>query len=72
LGARTVDVDLERRQRRRLVDARIGHPVDVAHLRQKPVGVGEIRAEVVATHLQIDGRGRAEIQDLADDVRGQK
>ena len=47
-------------------------PGDVADLRQKLVRVGKIRAKIVAPHLQIDRRGRPEIQDLADDIGGQK
>ena len=72
LRARAVDVDIERRQRGRLLDARIGDARDMADLRQQLVGVGEVRAEIVAADLQIDRRRRAEIQDLADDIGGQK
>ena len=72
MRARAVDVDVERRERRRLLDACVGDARDVADLRQELVGVGEVRVEIVAADLQIDRRGRAEIQDLADDIRRQK
>ena len=44
----------------------------MADLRQEPVGVGEVRVEIVAADLQIDRRRRAEIQNLADDIGRQK
>ena len=72
LGARAVDIDVDRRLPGRLLDARIGHAGDMADLRQELVGVGIVRAEIVAADLQIDRRRRAEIEDLADDIGGQK
>src|ERR1700722_13443476 len=41
-------------------------------LRQQLVGIGEIRVEIVAAHLQVDRGRRAEIENLADDVGGQE
>ena len=55
-----------------MLDARIrdaGNPADPA---QQLVGVGEVRGLVRAADLQVDRRGRAEIQDLADDVGRQE
>jgi len=70
LRARAVDVDIERRLPGRLLDARIGHAGNLADLRQQLVGVGIVRAEIVAAYLQIDRCRRAEIEDLADDIGG--
>ena len=53
----------------RFLDARIGNPGNMANLRQQLVGEGAVRVEVVAGDLDVDRRGRAEIENLADDVR---
>ena len=72
LGARAVDIDVERRQPRRLLDTGVGDPGDVANLGQELIGIGEVRVEIVPADLHVDRRRCAEIQDLAHDVRRQK
>src|SRR5580698_11562154 len=44
----------------------------MAYLRHELVGVGIVGAQIVAANLQINRRGGAEIEDLADDVGGQE
>ena len=51
LRARAVDVDIERRLQRGLLNARIRHAGDMAYLRQQFIRVGKIRTEVVAANL---------------------
>jgi hypothetical protein len=66
--ARAVDVHIKRRQRSRLLDARIGHAADMAHLREQLIGVGVVRGQIAAADLQVNRRRRAKIEDLADDI----
>ena len=56
LRARAVDVDIERREPCRLLNACIGDARDMTDLRQELVGVGKVRVEIVAADLQIDRR----------------
>jgi hypothetical protein len=56
----------------RLLNARVDGAGHVANLPQQRVPVREVGRQVVAANLQIDRRRRAEIQDLADDVRGRE
>ncbi len=72
LRAGAVDVDVEGRRARRLLDARIRNAGDTADAAEQLVGVGEVGVEIGAAHLQVDRRRRAEIEDLADDVGGQE
>ena len=72
LRAGAVDIDVEGRIVRRLLDARIGNAGNPADPAQQLVGVGEIRFQIGAADLQVDRRRRAEIQDLADDVGRQE
>ena len=39
---------------------------------QHVVGVATVSFEIVAGHLNVNGRGQAEVQDLAHDVGGQE
>ena len=55
-----------------LLDARVGDAGNALDPRQHCVGVGSVRCQIVADHLQIDRRRRAEVQDLADHVGGQE
>src|SRR5690606_8861648 len=68
LRARAVDIDTEGRQATRLLNARIGNPRNALDVREQRFGINEVRAYVVTPNLQVDGRGRAEVQDLTDDV----
>ena len=72
LRAGAVDIDIEARVVRRLLNARVGDAGDPANPVQQLVGIGEVLGHVGAANLQIDRRRRAEIQDLADDVGRQE
>ena len=72
LRAGAVDVDVEGRIVRRLLDARIRDAGNPADLGQQIVGISEVGAEIGAADLQVDRRRRAEVQDLADDVGRQE
>ena len=72
LRAGAVDIDVEGRIVRRLLDARIGDAGNPADLGQQIVGIGEVGADIGAADLQVDRRRRAEVQDLADDVGRQE
>ncbi len=69
---RAVDIDVQRRLLERLLDPRIGDAGDLFDARQQRVGVLPIRRHIVADDLQVDRRGDAEIEDLADHVGRQK
>ena len=71
-GQRTVDIDVQGRLLERLLDPRIGDAGDPFDPRQQLVGVFPVRLQIVADHLQVDRRGHAEIQDLADHVGRQE
>src|ERR1700728_88274 len=45
---------------------------DALELRQNAIGEGTAGLDVVAGDLKVDGRGKTEVQDLSDDVGGQK
>ena len=64
--------DVEARAVERLLDARVGKARNEAQLAQQLLRVGVIRLQVRAADLQVDRRGRAEVQDLADDVGRQE
>src|SRR6202012_3835994 len=70
--AGAVDVDAQFRPAFRLLHAHVGQPADAADLFEQNVGVGAVGGGVGARDLQVDGRGRAEVQDLADDVGRQE
>ena len=68
----TVDVDIELRTLLRLLDAGVDHAGNMPDLTQHQVGVGKVGRQTPATNLQIDRCRRAEIENLADDVRRQE
>ena len=72
LRAGAVDIDVQGRIGVGLLNARVGDARHMADAAQQQVGVVEIGGEIGAAHLQVDRRGRAEIQDLADDVGRQE
>jgi hypothetical protein len=55
-----------------LLDARIGNARDIADLRKQLVREGAAGVEVGAGDLNVEGRRRAKIQDLGDDIRGKE
>ena len=67
-GEVAIEVDLERRVPERFLDTRIGDAWDMPDFGQQFVGEGAAGGEIVAGDLDVDRRGRAEIEDLADDV----
>src|SRR4029077_5316979 len=67
-----IDVDVEAGIARGLLDARIGDTRYEANAAQELGRVVEVRDQIGAPYLQFDGGGRAEIQDLTDDIRGQE
>ena len=71
-GQRAVDIDVQGRLLEGLLDPRIGDAGDLLDPRQQLVGVFPVRLQVVADDLQVDRRGHAEIQDLADHVGRQE
>ena len=72
LRAGAVDIDVEGRIVRRLLDARVGDAGNAADLAEQLVGIGEVGLEIGAADLHVDRRRRAEVQDLADDVGRQE
>ncbi len=72
LGAGAIDVDVEGRLTRRLLNAGIGDAGNVPHLVEQAIRVDVVRGQVIAPDLQVDRRRSAEIQDLADDISGQE
>ena len=69
---RAVNVHLEARQIEGFLNAQVNRAGDVFEFAHQPVGKSPVGVKVVPHHLDIDGRREAEIQDLADHVRGQK
>ena len=72
LRARAVDIDIESRIVRRLLNARVGDTGNETNAPQQIVGIFEIGFAVGPTHLQIDRRRCTEIQNLADDIGRQE
>ena len=67
-----VDIDIEARIVRRLLDPRVGDAGDSPDAAQQFIGVDKIRGDIRAANLEVDRRRRAEVQNLADDVGGQE
>ncbi len=65
-------VDVETRIAWRLLDTRIGNTRHEAQSAQQRGRVLEVRGQIRSAHLHIDRGGRAEIEDLTDDVRRQE
>ena len=55
-----------------LLDAQVGGSGDVLDLVEQLLGEGAIAVQVGADDLDIDGRGKAEVEDLRDHVDGQR
>ena len=72
LGARAVDIDVEAGAAERLLDARVDQTRNMPQPAQQFLRIGVIRRQIGPADLQVDRRGRAEIQDLADDVGRQE
>ena len=68
-GEFAIEIDLQRGVLECFLDARIGDAGNVADLRQQLVGEGAAGVEIGAGDLHVDRRRRAEIEDLADDIR---
>jgi hypothetical protein len=71
-GQRTIHLDVQRWLLERLLDACVGNPGNVVDSRQHCVGIGPIRRQIVAHHLQVDRCRCAEIQDLGHHVGWQE
>jgi hypothetical protein len=54
------------------LNAGIGNAGNTLDLTQQALGIRIVRGQIVAANLQVDGRRRAEVQDLADNVRGRE
>ncbi len=67
----SVNVNLKPGQVERFLNAQVNRAGDVFEFTHQPLGESPIGAQVLAHHLDIDGRREAEIQNLADHVRGQ-
>src|SRR6266853_1981155 len=67
-----IHVDVEAGITGRLLDACIGDSRYPANAAQELGRVLEVRRQIRSAHLQIDRGGRAEIQDLTDDIGGQE
>ena len=67
-GQRAVDIDVQRRLLKRLLDARVRDPRNRPDLRQQRIGIFAIGRKVAAGDLQVDRRRYAEVQHLADDI----
>ena len=72
LGEHAVDVDLQLRVGRRLLDARVGDAGNARDLFDQSLGVVAVLILVWAEHLNIDRRRQAEVEDLRNDVGGQE
>ena len=68
-GEFAIEIDLQRGVLEMLLDARIRNARDMADLRQQLVGEGAAGIEIGAGDLNVERRRRAEIEDLADDIR---
>ena len=68
-GEFAIEIDFQRGVLELLLDAGIRHARDGADLRQQLVGEGAAGVEVGAGDLNIEGRRRAKIEDLGDDIR---
>ncbi len=55
-----------------LLDAQIGDAGNAAHLVHDAVGQVAVGVHVLADDLHVDGRRKAEIENLADDIVGQE
>ena len=67
-GQRAVDIDVQRRLLKRLLDARVRDSRDRPDFRQQRIGIFAIGGKVAAGDLQVDRRRYAEVQHLADDI----
>ena len=70
--AHPVDLDAKRRIVGRLLDSRVGDAGDAGDLSQQFVGVNVVGGELGADDLNVDRRGKAEIENLRDDVGRQE
>ena len=66
----SIDVDHEGRRIDDLVHVDVDHPRHAAHPLRNLPGERVVGSPVLAHDLDVDGRGQAEIQDLANDVAG--
>ena len=71
-GQFPVEVDLERGILELFLDARVRDAGDMADFCEQLVSEGSAGAKIGAGDLNVDGRGRAEIEDLTDDVGRQE
>jgi len=67
-----VDVHLDGRRVGRLLDARVRHAGHLRNPLQELRRQDAVAVEIIADHLHVDWRGQAEVEDLRDDVGGQK
>ena len=67
-GARAVHVHRQVRFVERLLDARVGRAANIADFVEHVFGQGAIGIEIGADDLNVNGRGKPEIQNLGDDV----
>ena len=71
-GEFAIEIDFQRGVLELLLDAGIRNARDVADLRKQLVREGAAGVEVGAGDLNIEGRRRAKIEDLGDDIRGKE
>ena len=67
-----IDIHVQRRVIKRLLDAQVRDARDLVHARQQRVGVDAIGLDIEAGHLHVKRRGQTKVQDLTDDVRRQE
>ena len=68
----SIDVNLDSRQVKRLLDAQIGDARNVLNLGKQLVREFPVGLQIGTDHLDVDGRWHTEIEDLAHHVGRQK
>lgn len=71
-GLRPIDVHVDGRFVAGLLDACVDETAHAAHCIEQTIRDRAILFELVADDLHVDRRGQAEVENLADDVRGQE
>jgi hypothetical protein len=70
--AGAIDIDVQLRRTAGLLDAGVGQARNGRDLREQLLRIGAVCLRILARDLDVDRRGRAEVQDLAGDVGGQE
>jgi hypothetical protein len=72
LSARAIDIDVKSGAVDRLLNTRVYQAWNMAKVAEQGFGISKIVAEAGSADLQVERRGLAKVQNLADDIGGQK